>query len=109
MIQSAEVYQLLMERDGTYAEQSEAAVAAMLLGVELTIYASAAPPGVDPSPQNLYPEASGLGELCSAMFEISASRQHRFTQVCRAPTAWVCVAVCRSGRWSATKNIVNES
>jgi len=30
---------------GTYGEQAEAAVAALLLGVELTIYASGAPSG----------------------------------------------------------------
>lgn len=76
MIDSADDYQLLMEQDGTYAEQSEAAVAAMLLGVELTIYASAAPPGVDPSPQNLYREAAGLGRLCHSRFTHPANRQH---------------------------------
>lgn len=61
-IRSGDDYRSLMERDGTYGEQSEAAVAAMLLGVELTIYASAAPPGMEPAPQNLYREASGLGK-----------------------------------------------
>ena len=61
-IQSADDYRRLMERDGTYAEQAEAAVAAKLIGVELTIYASRAPPGIEPSLENLYCEAASLGE-----------------------------------------------
>ena len=51
-----------MEHDGTYAEQAEAAVAAKLIGVELTIYASRAPHAVEPSLENLYCEAANLGE-----------------------------------------------
>ena len=117
MIQSADDYQLLMEQDGTYADQSEAAVAAMLLGVELTIYASAAPAGVDPSPQNLYREAAGLGELCQGRFIHSVNGGLHiffglFRLVPQQQHGCVCAraraTVRRDGGWSTTNGIVNE-
>ena len=60
-VRTSQDYRALMSLDGTYGEQAEASIAALLLDVDLSIYASGAAAGAGMTLENLFCEASGLG------------------------------------------------